>query len=140
MSAHQEVPIKLTAWIDQGVVPLVEALDDFEDVLTVASCEDDGTQGAYVLFRLRGTSDQATDFASALAADFNSEPGASYLLQAEWRPGESQPLLTLSCPPDQVPLLASLINSSHARASEDDKESTTPGKSSPRRVPQPLER
>ena len=93
MSVHQEIPIKLTAWIDQGVVPLVEALDGFEDVLTVASCEDDGIQGAYVLFRLRGTSDQATGFASGLAADLNSEEGVSYLLQAEWRPGESEPLL-----------------------------------------------
>src|SRR6188472_3294822 len=76
MSVHQEIPIKLTAWIDQGVVPLVEALDGF--------------QGAYVLFRLRGTSDQATGFASGLAADLNSEEGVSYLLQAEWRPGESE--------------------------------------------------
>jgi len=119
MSVHQEIPIKLTAWIDQGVVPLVEALDGFEDVLTVASCEDDGIQGAYVLFRLRGTSDQATDFASGLAADLNSEEGVSYLLQAEWRPGESEPLLTLSCPPDQVPLVANLVNSGQTRASSD---------------------
>jgi hypothetical protein len=119
MTVHQEVPIKLTAWIDQGVVPLVEALDDFEDVSTVASCEDDGIQGAYVLFRLRGTSDQAMEFASGLATDLNSEAGISYLLHAEWRPGESEPLLTLSCPPDQVPLLASLINSRHTRASSD---------------------
>jgi hypothetical protein len=140
MSSNQEVPIKLTAWIDQGVVPLVEALDDFEDVLTVASCEDDGIQGAYVLFRLRGTSDQATDFASGLAADLNCEVEISYVLQAEWRPGESEPLLTLSCPPDQVPLLADLINSSHTRASGDGNGCTTPGNSSPHHVSQPLER
>ena len=119
MSVHQEIPIKLTAWIDQGVVTLVEALDGFEDVLTVASCDDDGIQGAYVLFRLRGTSDEATDFASGLAADLKSEEGVSYLLQSEWRPGESGPLLTLSCPPDQVPLVANLVDSGQTRASSD---------------------
>ncbi len=118
MNVHQEIPIKLTAWIDQGVVPLVEALDASK-TFDVARREDDGIQGAYVLFRLRGTSDQATGFASGLAADLNSEEGVSFLLQAEWRPGESEPLLTLSCPPDQVPLVANVVNSGQTRASSD---------------------
>jgi hypothetical protein len=117
---HEEIPVKVTAWIDRGVAPVVEALNAFGHVLTVDSCECDERQAASVLFRVRGNADDATGFASRLASTLNGRSSdVSYLLQAEWRPGEDEPLLALSCPPDQVPLLANLISFAHTRASVD---------------------
>lgn len=140
MGAHAEVPIKVTAWIDEGVAPLVEALNLRENVLTVASCENDGPQGAYVLFQIRGSSEDATAVARSLAADLGRAPDAEYLLQAEWRPGEDEPLLALSCPPNQVRLLARLISSGRTMPSCDGTARTEPRSSPARRHRQPTSR
>jgi hypothetical protein len=135
--AHAEIPIKVTAWVDEGVVPLVEALNQRSGVLTVDSCEDDDAQGAYVLFRVRGSSEDATALARSLAIDLGRDQNADYLLQAEWRPGESEPLLALSCPPDQVGLLASLISAGRTTPSCDGIERTAPRSSTARPLHQP---
>ena len=36
---HTEIPVKVTAWIDEGVAPLVEALNEFPQVVTLDSCQ-----------------------------------------------------------------------------------------------------
>jgi hypothetical protein len=130
--AHKEVPVKVTAWIDEGIVPLVEALNACPDVLTVDSCEGDEAGGAYVLFRVRGSCARATTFAESLASDLSTAPEAAYVLQAEWRPGEDEPLLVLSCPPDQVALLASRISSCRTTPSGGGTASTAPRSSTAR--------
>lgn len=38
LSSHHEIPVKVTAWVDEGVAPLVCVLNEFEDVMTVDSC------------------------------------------------------------------------------------------------------
>jgi hypothetical protein len=114
---HREVPVKVTAWVDEGVAPLVVALNDFERVLTVDSCEGGTTDGAYVLFRVRGHAGQAAKFAAGLAEAMGER--APYLLQAEWRTGESEPLLALSCPRDSVPALVDALSAARTRLSVD---------------------
>ena len=42
-----EIPVKVNAWIDAGVALLVAALNDFEAVMTLASCEGDTSRDAY---------------------------------------------------------------------------------------------
>ena len=106
---HREIPVKVTAWVDEGVAPLVAALSEFERVMTVDSCEGHGATGAYVLFRVRGDRSEAVDFASDLAAEL-ADAAPEYLLQAEWRPGEDEPLLALTCPADHVPRLAEALS------------------------------
>ena len=94
MSVHQEIPIKLTAWIDQGVVPLVEALDSFEDVLTVASWE--MTSRVRMSFSVSGEpATKQRALLHGLAADLNSEEGV-FLPAPSRVAAESEPLLTLS--------------------------------------------
>ena len=95
MRSHHEIPVKVTAWVDEGVAPLVVALNDFDRVLTVGSCEGDEATGAYVLFRFVGDRQEATDFAAGLGEALSPHQ-FPYLLQAEWRPGEDEPLLALS--------------------------------------------
>jgi hypothetical protein len=118
--AHAEVPIKVTTLVDRGVVPLVRALDEYETVLAVASCENDPHfGGAYVMFR---ATEDADKLGSRLARSLTDAP--DYRLQAEWRPGESEPLLTLSCPPDQVELVAGLLSAARSSVSACDTERT----------------
>jgi tRNA(Phe) wybutosine-synthesizing methylase Tyw3 len=39
MSTHTEIPVNVNAWVDEGIAPLVEALNSFKRVWTAASCE-----------------------------------------------------------------------------------------------------
>ena len=115
---HPEVPVKVTAWIDEAVAPLVVALNDFTRVVTLDSCQGSGDTGAYVLFRLRGDAPEASRFASDLARALSEEHALEYMLQAEWRPGgEGQPLLSLTCPQTEVASLATALNACRMRLS-----------------------
>jgi hypothetical protein len=81
--SHPEVPIKVTAWVDEGVAPLVAALNSLDGVMTLDSCQGDSEKGAYVLFRYRD--------------------------KGPLQFGSLEPLLELVCPPDQVAPLAKVI-------------------------------
>jgi hypothetical protein len=124
-AAHEVVPIKVTAWIDKGIAPLVVALNDFDHIVTLDSCEGDPEKGAYVLFRLWGDSEQAARFASDLARSLDDE-APSYLLQAEWRTGDTEPLLALSCPRDSVPALAGALSAARTTLSAGGSSRTEP--------------
>lgn len=112
MTAHTEIPVKVNAWVDEGIAPLVEALSEFEKVWTLASCENDQSEarrGAYVMFAYEG--EGAASFADSLASKIR-EAG---ILEVEWRLGEDQPpVLTLSCAPDRVRPLAQALSASAA--------------------------
>jgi len=111
---HHEIPIKVTAWVDEGVAPLVVALNEFDGVITLDSCEG-GERGAYVLFTHRRDS---ADFAARLARSLGDS--TEYLLQLEWRPsGEGDPLVALSCPRELVGGLADALNACRTRLSGD---------------------
>jgi hypothetical protein len=81
---HQEIPVKVTAWVDEGVAPLVTALNEFERVMTVDSCQGDAAKGAYVLFSYRGEGKEAACVASDLGRVL-APLSPEFLLQAEWR-------------------------------------------------------
>jgi hypothetical protein len=115
MSAHTEVPVKVTAWVDEGVAPLVVALNEIAGVMTLDSCQEGPEGGAYVLFRSRGGDSVAlaTDLTTLLSPHHGE---VRYLLRAEWRPGAGEPLLELACPSDQVACLAMLLSASRRTA------------------------
>lgn len=49
---HSEVQVKVNAFVDEGVAPLVVALNAIDGVVTLDSCEEDaGTGEASVYFR-----------------------------------------------------------------------------------------
>jgi hypothetical protein len=107
----------VTAWIDEGVAPLVVALNRLERIETLDSCEDDTAYGAYVFFRYRGGSRQATQFAADLAAVLVPyEADADYLLSAEWRPGTDEPIFRLACPASHIDRLACALSGAYAPA------------------------
>lgn len=111
MRPHQESPVKVTAWVDEGVAPLVIALNEFDDVMTLDSCQGNGCAPAYVMFCYRQDASAAAASVAALAALLSGgTPDLEYALSAEWRPGAEEPLLRLSCPPSAVDRVAELLS------------------------------
>lgn len=110
---HPEIPVKVTAWVDEGIAPLVAALNEYDEIMTLDSCQGDDDRGAYVLFRAHvGESLRLVrDLATALVTH------TDYLLRAEWRPGADEPLIELACPPDRVGELARLVSAFRTRES-----------------------
>lgn len=105
---HTEIPIKVNCWVDEGIAPLVGALNEFEDVWTLDSCEDDRSdlhQGAYVMFAYRGSD------ADSFAFSLQREVPPSAHLEVDRQLGEDEPLLILSCPPSQVDATARAVSS-----------------------------
>jgi hypothetical protein len=138
-SGHREIPVKVTAWVDEGVAPLVVALNEFDQVLTVGSCEGDPDKGAYVLFCFQGDTEQATDFAAELGEALSGHD-VPYLLRAEWRAGSSEPLLALTCPPDSVLPLAEAVSAARKWLSPGDTGRIAPRNSRASRPLQPAQR
>jgi hypothetical protein len=117
MGGHREIPVKVTAWVDEGVATLVLALNEWPDVETCGSCENGPKGGAYVLFRARG--DNGKQLAADLAAVLTKgDPDGEWLIRAEWRPthGAGEPLLELACPTERVGLTARLVSASRRTA------------------------
>lgn len=52
MAAHKEVPVKVNAFVDEGIAILVEALSDIPGLVTIESCQGGGGRDAYVFFRV----------------------------------------------------------------------------------------
>ena len=126
LSRHLEVPVKVNAWVDEGIAPLVSALNDFPRVFTVASCESDDEWGAYVMFSYCGSSREAACFASDLGTALGSL-APEFQLQVEWRAGgEGDPHLTLTCPPGQVGRLAEALNACRTTVSSDGMDGRAP--------------
>lgn len=114
---HTEVPVKVTAWVDEGIVPLVLALNELDDVMTLDSCEGDDGQKAHVFFAYRGDARAAALFAARLAAKLAPhDDAADYLLTAEWRPGRCEPVFRLTLPAAQTGRLAAVLSSASGSA------------------------
>lgn len=52
MTEHREVPVKVNAWVDEGIADLVSALSQLDGLVTLESCQGDaGEYDAFVVFR-----------------------------------------------------------------------------------------
>lgn len=52
MTQHREVPVKVNAWVDEGIADLVSALSEIEGLITLESCQgDEGERDAFLIFR-----------------------------------------------------------------------------------------
>jgi hypothetical protein len=52
MTQHHEVPVKVNAWVDEGIADLVSALSELDGLLTLESCQGDiGEREAFVIFQ-----------------------------------------------------------------------------------------
>ncbi len=111
LAEQREVPVKVTAWVDEGIASLVVALNDLDGVVTLDSCQGGAGRPASVFFCLRGG--HAAVFADALAGRLAPcEAVADYTLTAEWRAGIGEPRFRLACPTAQVSVLAQALRAS----------------------------
>lgn len=109
MEAHEEICVRVNAWIDKGVAPLVTALNEIERVVTVDSCEG-GERPAHVMFGYQGSDAELIRTVEELARVLaTSCPDAEYRLQLQWANGGEHPLAMLTAKPDQVSGLASAV-------------------------------
>lgn len=54
MSEHKQVCVKVNAYVDEKIAPVIEAMSLLEDVVTFTSCEDeidDGFSSIYFFYR-----------------------------------------------------------------------------------------
>lgn len=100
---HREVPVMVNAWVDEGVAPLVIALNGVDRLVTVDSCE--GTDGpAHVMFGYQGPDDRFVAVVAELARVLAANAcGAEYRLQLQWANGGEHPLATLLVFPAFMP-------------------------------------
>lgn len=53
MTEHREVPVRVNAWVDEGIADLVSALSEIGGLVTIESCQGTlGERSAFVVFRL----------------------------------------------------------------------------------------
>src|SRR5580692_644983 len=108
---HHEVPVKVTAWVDEGIAPLVLALNELPGVQTLDSCQGGDQRAAHVFFAHRGDAKAAAAFVADLATALAPhDDAADYTLTAEWRPGTDQPVFRLACPATQADELAAALS------------------------------
>ena len=90
---HVEVPVKVNAWVDKGVMPLVSALNEFKEVWTTDSCEGEG-DFAYVHFAHCGSPEDFFDFLQQLSRKMGLKIAADneYRFTLEWVAGSERPL------------------------------------------------
>ncbi len=108
MSPRRKISVKVDAWVDEEVAPLILALSCFEGVVTVASSAGTADADAYVHFRFEGSSRESAVFASDLGGRLRAA-AVQYRLAAEWSNGEREPLLCLSCPTDRIEELTAAL-------------------------------
>ena len=91
---HIEIPIKVNAYVDEGIAPLVEALNGFLGVVTLDSCEGSGDSHGYVHFAIRGDSTGTFSFVQHLSDALGRQlPSSSeYSVYIEWGDEAERPI------------------------------------------------
>jgi hypothetical protein len=109
---HEQVITKVNMPVDRGVRPLVDALNEFSEVITVESCEGQEETDAYVSFHVGDDWHGVGDFAQQLSGDLGGNPALSdayYSLSVEWYAGGNSPLGYLRVPRRHVSAVADAI-------------------------------
>lgn len=112
--------MKVSAWVEEGVVPLVLALNELEDVVTVASRQGGPGRAAYVRFRRRDGDCDLAGLAVAIAGLLGAQAGGvGYELRTlQGGPSAGEvPVLELACSDHQVMSLALALRASSRRRS-----------------------
>lgn len=109
LADHTEKLVKVNAWVAETIAGVVEALNEFDGVVTLYN---KAGPGAHVYFRIR--SGMAADYQRMADALFSatggrSIPGPDYTLTLEWHQGECEPLGKLSFSENEAETLASRI-------------------------------
>lgn len=110
--AHRQVKVKVNAQVDEHIAPVIEALNHFENVVTVDSCQGKDDSKAYVYFTHSGSSGELLTFVDKFAASLNGYLNTredEYRLRVEWMAGSGTPLAELLMEQESISRLAHAI-------------------------------
>lgn len=109
MGLHREIPMRVNAWVDEGIAPLVKALNDFDtNLLTVDSCERDQNGAAYVAFLAKCGS--LSEMVQRLSVAAGGGHKATWCV--EWFDGSEEPIAQIRVDPKAIGSLAAAISRS----------------------------
>ena len=112
-AAHEQVSVKVNAFVDRGVAPLVEALNAINGVVTLESCERASyghANWAVVLFTYGQDWHELAELVEALSAIIRAiDLGEAFSVRLEWLGSNDQPRGELLVPPGRVAEVAAAI-------------------------------
>lgn len=105
-TCHREVWIRVNAKCDEGIAPLVIALNRLEGVVTVDSCEN-GPWGAYVFFTYGDSWQELAGLMQAISTELSKIVlPCGYTLSLEWLGSNDKPYARISLEPEYVRVVA----------------------------------
>jgi hypothetical protein len=119
MTDHHEVPVKVNAWVDEGVADLVTALSEIDGLVTLESCQGEPAQrNAFVMFRFGSWRNCGELLFDRLLAAMDGDLRADISLSlVGYDPTNC--LGRISLPPEAVRSVATLIRSVRTSACSD---------------------
>jgi hypothetical protein len=111
---HREVPVQVTAWVDEGVAELVTALNAVPGVMTLDSCQERPDGRASVMFC---TYDRAMlhDAVGRIAQVIGTGQRENVTLSLWWGSDDAPAVADLTCPPALVAHIAQRVLSNADR-------------------------
>jgi len=109
--AHKEILVKVNAFVDEGVAPLVLALNSIDGVVSLDSCEHDAISGeASVYFQYGATWQDLANLVEALSRALRGlNLCCGFSVSLEWLGSNDRPRAHLSVKPEHVADVAAAI-------------------------------
>ena len=106
---HKQVWFKVNAQCDEGILPLVVALNEIDGLITGDSCQD-GAWGAYVFFTYGETWEDLASLLQAVSTGL-SQPGlqVGYTMSLEWCGSNETPRARIALESEHVRILAEAL-------------------------------
>lgn len=113
IAMHRQIIVKVNVPVDEGIAPLVVALNRLPSILTVTSCERAGDGRAQVAFTLLDVDAQRTaDYLRRLSCRIGATNGdLPVSLTMEWFAGGENALAWIRIPSEQTKALAATLES-----------------------------
>lgn len=111
MASHNQVIIKVNAFVDEGIAPLVLALNSIDGVITFDSCERGVSGEAYVYFTYgRSWRDLGKLLENTAAILRNLDLCCGFSVALEWFGSNEQPRALLTLRPEHVADVATRLS------------------------------
>ena len=108
----RQVRIRVNAWVDESLAPLVEALNDFPDLITLDSNQDRRGDTAWVSFGHRmGDANETLAFIQFLASELENRmpTDSGCRVGLEWKLGGAKSFAKIEAPQKEIFDLAQVL-------------------------------
>ncbi len=109
---HEQVAIKVNGFCDEGIRPLVSALNEIDGVVTLDSCECGVDGEAYVFFEYGETWKEVASLLQAMSTGLSRRlVDSGHTLRLEWSGSNERPRAQIVVEPQHVATLAGHLQS-----------------------------